>query len=65
VDLEYDQDDIERTQMIVYADDLATVTGSPRAEYMQQLQATWSSAVCALTGLVMHSAKVITTFIGP
>jgi hypothetical protein len=27
VDLDYDQDDIERTQMIAYADDLATVTG--------------------------------------
>jgi hypothetical protein len=40
VDLDYDQDEIERTQMIAYADDLATVTGDPRVEYMQQLQAT-------------------------
>jgi hypothetical protein len=65
VDLDYDQDDIERTQMIAYADDLATVTGGPRAEYMQQLQATWLSAFCAFTGLVMHPAKVVSTIIGP
>jgi hypothetical protein len=32
VDLDYDQNDIERTQIIAYADDLVTVTGNPRAE---------------------------------
>jgi hypothetical protein len=65
VDLDYDQDDIERTQMIAYADDLATVTGGPRAEYMQLFQATWLSAFCACTGLVMHPAKVVSTIICP
>jgi hypothetical protein len=30
--------------MIAYADDLATVTGGPRAKYIQQLQDTWLSA---------------------
>jgi hypothetical protein len=34
VDLDYDQDEIERTQMIASADDLATVTGGLRTEYM-------------------------------
>jgi hypothetical protein len=34
VDLDYDQDDIERTQMIAYANDSATVTGGSHAEYM-------------------------------
>jgi hypothetical protein len=56
VDLDYDQDDIEFTQIIAYADDLATVIGGPSAEYMQQLQATRLSAFSAFTGLVMHSA---------
>jgi hypothetical protein len=65
VDLDYNQDDIEHTQIIAYADDLATVTGSPRAEYMQQIQATWLSAFCAFTGLVMYSAKVVSTIFSP
>jgi hypothetical protein len=64
VNLDYDQDDIERTQMIACVDDLATVTGDPSAGYMQQLQAIWLSAFCALTGLVMHPAKVVLTIIG-
>jgi hypothetical protein len=41
VNLDYDQEDIERTQMIAYVDDLATVTGgSPRAKYIQQFSVT-------------------------
>jgi hypothetical protein len=62
VDLDYDQDDIERTQMIAYANDLAIVTDVQRAEYMHQLQ---PSAFCAFTGLVMHYAKVVSILIGP
>jgi phosphate/sulfate permease len=50
--------------MIPYADYLATVTGSSRAEYMQQLQATWLSAFCAFTGLVMHPARVVSAILG-
>jgi hypothetical protein len=52
--LDYAQDDIERTQLISYADDLATATSVLRASYIQQHQATWLSAFFAFTGLVMH-----------
>jgi hypothetical protein len=65
VDLDYDQDDIERTQVIAYADDLVAVTGGPRVAYMQQLQAKWLSAFCPFPGMVMHPAKVVSTIIGP
>jgi hypothetical protein len=37
VDLDYDQDYFEHTQMIAYADNLATVNGGPCAAYMKQL----------------------------
>ena len=63
--LNYSQNDIDHTQMDAYADDLATITGGPNAEYMQQLQATWLSAFCAFTGLVMHPAKIVSTILGP
>jgi hypothetical protein len=62
--LDYDQTDIDNTNTVSYADNLATVTGGPRAEYMQQLQATWLSAFCAFTGLVMHPAKIISIILG-
>jgi hypothetical protein len=64
LNLDYDQDDIERTQML-YANDLDTVTGGPRAEYMQQLQATWLSAFCVVTALMRHPAKVVSTILNP
>jgi hypothetical protein len=64
VDLDYDQDDIDCTQMIAYADDIATVIEGPRAKYMQQLQANRLSVFCAFTGLVMHPAKVVSTNLG-
>jgi hypothetical protein len=51
--------------MIAYADDLTTVTGGSRAECMQQPQATWLSVFCAFTGLVMHSAKVVSSMLDP
>jgi hypothetical protein len=64
VNIDYDQDDIKRTQIIAYTDDLTTVTGGPCAEYMQQLQANWLSAFCDFTELVMHPAKVVSTILG-
>jgi hypothetical protein len=64
VDLDYDQDNIECIEIIAYADNLATVTGRPRAKYMHELQAAWFSAFCAYTRLVMHPAKVISNILG-
>jgi hypothetical protein len=37
----------------VYADNLANCSADLRAEYMQQLQAKWLSAFCALSGLII------------
>ena len=64
-DIHYTDEDITHTKLNAYADDLATLTGGPRAEYMQQLIATWLSAFCAFTGLVMHPAKICSTILGP
>ena len=58
-------EDIAQTIINAYADDLATITGGPRAEEMQQQQATWLSAFCAFTGLTMHPRKIQATTIGP
>ena len=59
------QVDLDTTIINAYADDLATITGGPRAADMQQQQATWLSAFCAFTGLTMHPRKIIATTIGP
>jgi hypothetical protein len=54
-----------------YADDLATVAGGPRAAELQQLQATWISAFCNLSGLSMINpdptapSKIKATIVGP
>ena len=64
-DIHYTDEDITQTKLNAYADDLATLTGGPRAEYMQQLIATWLSAFCAFAGLVMHPAKICSTILGP
>jgi len=63
--LDYFDEDARLANPSAYADDLCTITGGPNAEYMQQLQATWLSAFCAFTGLVMHPAKIKATIIGP
>ena len=64
-DRPFSADDIRRAIINAYADDLATITGGPRAADMQQQQAVWLSAFCALTGLVMHPAKIHATLLGP
>jgi len=64
-DLQYTNTDIDNTSLNAYADDLSTLTSGPKAEYMQQLQATWLSAFCAFAGLVIHPAKIHTTILGP
>lgn len=61
----FTQADIDHTIINAYADDLATITGGPRAAEMQQQQATWLSAFCAFTGLTMHPAKITATTLGP
>jgi hypothetical protein len=61
----FSADDIVQTVINAYADDLATITGGPRAEEMQQLQSDWLSAFCAFTGLTMHPTKIHATTIGP
>jgi hypothetical protein len=47
-----------------YADNLATCSANPQAEYMQQLQATWLSAFCAFSGLTIHLGKIKATIVG-
>jgi len=61
----FSAEDIAQTIINAYADDLATITGGPRAEQMQQQQATWLSAFCAFTGLTMHPRKIQATTLGP
>jgi len=62
--ISYSDEDAQKVNPSAYADDLATVTSGPNAEYMQQLQATWLSAFCAFAGLVIHPAKIRTTLLG-
>ena len=64
-DLDYTDEDAEGATPSAYADDLCTITPGPRAEYMQQLVATWLSAFCAFTGMRMHPAKIVATVLGP
>jgi hypothetical protein len=47
-----------------YADDLATVSGGPFAEFLRQLQEKWFSAFCAFSGLMIHPGKIQTTIVG-
>ena len=63
--LTYSDEDVRNTKMNAYADDLCTITSGQRAGMMQQLQATWLSAFCAFTGLVMHPKKIKPTIVGP
>jgi hypothetical protein len=63
--LDYSDEDALLAKPSAYADDLATATAGPNGEYMQQVQATWLSAFCAFSGLVMHPAKIKPTVIGP
>jgi hypothetical protein len=58
----FSADDIAQTVINAY---LATITGRPRAEEMQQLQSDWLSAFCAFTGLTMHPTKIHATTLGP
>ena len=64
-DLDYTDEDAQLANPSAYADDLATITAGPNAEYMQQVQATWLSAFCAFTGLMIHPAKIKATLLGP
>ena len=61
----YSNDDIDKTTMAAYADDLCTITGGMNRAYMQQIQAKWLSAICAFTGLVLHPKKIKPTILGP
>jgi hypothetical protein len=63
--LTYSDDDADKANPAAFADDLATITAGPNAEHMQQIQATWLSAFCAFTGLVIHPAKIKPTLLGP
>jgi hypothetical protein len=63
--LSYSNEDIEKTKMSAYADDLCTITGGPNGAYMQTLQAKWLSAFCAFTGLELHPKKIKPTIVGP
>ena len=63
--LDYSDEDAAGACPSAYADDLCTITAGPRAEYMQQTVATWISAFCAFTGMVMHPAKIYSTILGP
>jgi len=62
--LEYTEEDAAGVKLNAYADDLATLSSGGNAEYMQQLIATWLSAFCAFTGLVLHPAKICPTLLG-
>ena len=53
-ELDYTDADAEGASPSAYADDLCTITPGSRAEYMQQIVATWLSAFCAFTGMMMH-----------
>ena len=64
-ELAYTDEDVAGVQMNAYADDLGTITSGPHAAEMQTLQATWLSAFCAFTGLVMHPKKIKPTIVGP
>jgi hypothetical protein len=64
-DLDYTHQDARDTCPSAYADDLCTITAGHKAELMQQHIATWISAFCAFTGMVMHPAKIFSTIIGP
>jgi hypothetical protein len=65
VDADYSDADVAHTTLNAYADDLATLTGGPNAERMQQLVATWLTAFGAFSGLVMHAAKIYSTILDP
>jgi hypothetical protein len=47
-----------------YADDLATCSAGPQAEYMQQLQAKRLSAFCAFSGLTIHPGEIKIATVG-
>jgi hypothetical protein len=50
--------------LYAYADDLATCSAGPQAEYTQQLQAKWLCTFCAFSGLMIYAGKIKATIVG-
>jgi hypothetical protein len=61
---EYSNETARDAVSYAYADDLATCSAGPQAEYMQQLQVKWLTTFCAFSGLSINPGKIKATIVG-